>query len=264
MVWYSHLSKSFLQFVTVRTVKGFSVVNETETDIFLKFPCFLYNTVNVDNLISSSSSFSKPSLDIWKFLVRITLNVRSSPVAYWTTSDLGDLSFGVIFFGLLYSSWGSHSKYTGVVCHPLLQWITFCQNSLLWSVCLGWPRTAWLIASLSSQAPSSWQGSDPWRGQARVLKPQIKTYWPSWSLLATIQIFSFLFLYLINKKSGWCYWPLSFTLPSLYSHLSSVQSGFCSTSLLTPLWLKLLVTCWVQNPNEHIPALILSGLLICI
>ena len=98
MVWYSHLSKSFLQFVTVRTVKGFSVVNETEADIFLKFPCFLYNTVNVDNLISSSSSFSKPSLDIWKFLVRITLNVRSSPVAYWTTSDLGDLSFGVISF----------------------------------------------------------------------------------------------------------------------------------------------------------------------
>ena len=77
---------------------------------------------------------------------------------------------------------------------------------------------------------------------------QIKMCWPSWSLLATIQTLSFLLLYLINKKSGWCYWPLSFTLPSLYSHLNPVQSGFCPTSLLTPLWLKLLVTCWVQNP----------------
>ena len=52
-------------------------------------------------------------------------------------------------FDLLYSSWGSHGKYPEVVCHSLHQWVTFCQNSLLWPVCLGWPCTAWLIASLS-------------------------------------------------------------------------------------------------------------------
>ena len=52
-------------------------------------------------------------------------------------------------FDLLYSSWGPHSKYPGVVCHSLCQWITFCQNSLLWPVRLGWPCTARLIASLS-------------------------------------------------------------------------------------------------------------------
>ena len=73
MVWYSHLSKSFPQLVMIHTVKGFSVVDETEIDVFLKFPRFLYNPANVDNLVSSFSSFSKPSLDIWKFLVRITL-----------------------------------------------------------------------------------------------------------------------------------------------------------------------------------------------
>ena len=49
------------------------MVDETELDVFLNFPCFLYNPANVDNLVSSFSSFSKPSLDIWKFLVRITL-----------------------------------------------------------------------------------------------------------------------------------------------------------------------------------------------
>ena len=55
----------------IHTVKGFSIVDETETEVFLKFPCFLYNPENIGNLISSSSSFSKPSLNIWKFLVHI-------------------------------------------------------------------------------------------------------------------------------------------------------------------------------------------------
>jgi len=70
MVWYSHFSKSFPQF---HTAKGFKVVNETEIDVFLKSPCFLDNPANVGNLISSSSSFSKPILDIWKFLVPMML-----------------------------------------------------------------------------------------------------------------------------------------------------------------------------------------------
>ena len=76
MVWYSHLSKRFPQFVMNHTVKGFSIVNETERDVFLKFPCFLYNPANVDNLISSSAFFCKPCLDIWKFLVCIMLKPR--------------------------------------------------------------------------------------------------------------------------------------------------------------------------------------------
>ena len=71
IVWYSHLSKSFPQFFMIH--KGVSIVNETEIDVSLTSPCFLYNPVNVGNLISSSSSFSKPSLDIWKFLFRIML-----------------------------------------------------------------------------------------------------------------------------------------------------------------------------------------------
>ena len=143
-VWYSHLFKSFPQFVMIHPVKGFSVVNETEValsaqsfshawlvvtpwtvpprlfcpweflrsknngvgchfslqassscrkqiqvtcigrqilyhcatwkvDIFMEFPCFLYDPVNVGNLISGSFAFSKPSLYIWRFLVHILL-----------------------------------------------------------------------------------------------------------------------------------------------------------------------------------------------
>ena len=73
MVWYSHLFKSFPQFVMIYTVKGFSIVDETEVDVFLEFLYFFYDLVNVGNLISGSSSFSKLSLDIWKFLVCIKL-----------------------------------------------------------------------------------------------------------------------------------------------------------------------------------------------
>ena len=57
----------------IHTVKGFRIVNETEVDVFLEFPCFLYNPANVGNLISGSSAFSKPTLDIWKFLDQVML-----------------------------------------------------------------------------------------------------------------------------------------------------------------------------------------------
>ena len=89
MVWYSHLSKSFTQFVMIHTVKGFSVVDEKEIDVLLKFPYFLYNSVNVGSLISSSSSFSKPSLDIWKFLVHIMLKLSMQDFKHVLTS-MGD------------------------------------------------------------------------------------------------------------------------------------------------------------------------------
>ena len=71
MVWYSYFFKSFLQFVMIHTVKGFGIVEETEIDIFLEFPSFLYDPANVGNLISGLSSFSKPSLNIWKFLIQV-------------------------------------------------------------------------------------------------------------------------------------------------------------------------------------------------
>ena len=73
MVWYSHLLKNFPQFVVIHTVKGFSVVSEAKVDVFLKLSCFLYDPMDVGNLISGSSAFSKSSLNIWKFSVHILL-----------------------------------------------------------------------------------------------------------------------------------------------------------------------------------------------
>ena len=62
MVWCSHLSKSFPEFVMIHIVKGISVVNDAEVDVFLEFPCFFYDPTDVGNLISGFSAFSKSSL----------------------------------------------------------------------------------------------------------------------------------------------------------------------------------------------------------
>ena len=73
VVWYSHLFKNVPQFVVIHTVKGFSLVTQTEVDVFLEFSCFFCDLPDVGNLIPDSSAFSKSSLDIWKFLVHILL-----------------------------------------------------------------------------------------------------------------------------------------------------------------------------------------------
>ena len=73
MVWYSHLFQNFSQFIVIHTVKGFGIVNEAEVDVFLKLSCFLDDPMDVGNLISGSSAFSKTSLNIWKFTVHVLL-----------------------------------------------------------------------------------------------------------------------------------------------------------------------------------------------
>ena len=69
MVWYSHLLKNFPEFVVVHTVKGFGIVNKAEVDVSLELSCFVSDPMDVGNLISGSSDFSKSSLNIWKFTV---------------------------------------------------------------------------------------------------------------------------------------------------------------------------------------------------
>ena len=73
VVWYSHLFQNVPQFIVIHTVKGFGVVNEAEVDVFLELSCCLDDTIDVGNLISGSSAFSKSSLNIWKFTVHVLL-----------------------------------------------------------------------------------------------------------------------------------------------------------------------------------------------
>ena len=73
MVWYSHLFQNFPQFIVIHTVKGFGLVSKAEIDVFLELYCFFDDPLDVDNLISGSSAFSKSSLTIWKFMAHVLL-----------------------------------------------------------------------------------------------------------------------------------------------------------------------------------------------
>ena len=86
VVWYSHLSQNFPQFVVIHTVKGFGVVNKAEVDVFLEFSCFFDDPTDVSNLISGSSAFSKSSLNIWKFMVHILLKPGLKNFEHYFTS----------------------------------------------------------------------------------------------------------------------------------------------------------------------------------
>ena len=102
-------------------VKGFCVVDETEIDVFLKFPCFFYNPANVGNLISIFSSFSKPSLDIWKFLVHVMLKPSMQDFMHDLTS-MGDqwncLMVSTFFGTTLLGNWDE--DWLSPVLRPLL------------------------------------------------------------------------------------------------------------------------------------------------
>ena len=63
MVWYAHLFQNFPQFIVIHTVEGFGIVNKAEIDVFLELSCFFHDPVDVGNLISGSSAFSKSSLN---------------------------------------------------------------------------------------------------------------------------------------------------------------------------------------------------------
>ena len=86
MVWYSHLFQNFPQFVVIHIVKGFGVVNKAEIDVFLKLFCFFDNPVDIGNLISGSSAFSKTSLNIWIFMGPVLLKPGLENFEHYFTS----------------------------------------------------------------------------------------------------------------------------------------------------------------------------------
>ena len=139
-VRYPHLFKNFPQFFVIHLFKGSSIVNEAEVDVFLKFSCFFYDPTDVDNLISSSSAFSKSSLNIWKFLVHLLLKsclenfehyFASMCCCCWVASVVSN---SVRPYRRqptrLPRPWDSPGKNTGVGCHFLLQ----CMKSEKWNV----------------------------------------------------------------------------------------------------------------------------------
>ena len=81
-----YLFKDFSQFSVIHTVKGFHVVNKAEVDVFLELSCFFDDPVNVGNLVSGSSAFSKSSLNIQKFSIHIVLKPGLENFEYYFAS----------------------------------------------------------------------------------------------------------------------------------------------------------------------------------
>ena len=83
VVWYSHLFQNFPQFIVIHTVKGFGIVNKAEIDVFLELSYFFSVPTDVGNVIST---FSKSSLNIWKFMVHVLLKSGLENFEHYFTS----------------------------------------------------------------------------------------------------------------------------------------------------------------------------------
>ena len=86
VVWYSHLFQNFPQFIVIHTVKGFGIVNKAEIDVFLELSCFFDDLADIGKFISGFSTFSKTSLNIWKFMVHILLKPGLENFEHYFTS----------------------------------------------------------------------------------------------------------------------------------------------------------------------------------
>ena len=119
VVWYSHLFKNFP--VCGDPHKGFGVMSKAEIDVFLKLSCFFDNPVDVGNLISGSSAFSKPSLNIWKFTVHVLSKPGLGNFEHYFTSVWDECNCVVVwaFFGIAFV-WDWNENWSFPVLWPLL------------------------------------------------------------------------------------------------------------------------------------------------
>ena len=115
------LLKNFPQLVVIHTVKRFSIVSEGEVDVFLEFSCFFCDPMDVGNLISGSSVFSKSSLNIWKFMVHILLKPGLEDFEHYFASVWDECNCAVVwtFFGTDFL-WDWHESWPVLVLWPLL------------------------------------------------------------------------------------------------------------------------------------------------
>ena len=97
VVWYSHLFQNFEQLIVIHTVKGFGIVNIAEVDVFLELSCFFDDPVDVGNLTSGSSAFSKTSLNIREFKLHILLKPSLENFEHYFTSMWDECNCAVVW-----------------------------------------------------------------------------------------------------------------------------------------------------------------------
>ena len=128
VVWYSHLLKNVPQFIVIHTVKGFGIVNKAEIGVFLELPCFLDDPMDIGNLISGFSAFSKTSLNIWKFMLHVLLKPGLENFEHYFTSVWDECNCAVVwaFFGIVFL-WDWNENWPFRALWPLLSFFLMQQ-----------------------------------------------------------------------------------------------------------------------------------------
>ena len=149
VTWYSHLFQNFLQFVVIHTVNVFGIVNKAEINVFLALSCFFNDPMDVGNLISGSSAFSRSILHIWKFMVPILLKLGLENFKHYFASVWGERNCVVVwtFFGIAFL-WDWKENWSFPVCGHCwvflicwhIEWSTFTTSSFrIWNTATGIP-----------------------------------------------------------------------------------------------------------------------------
>ena len=130
VVWYLRLFKNFPQFVVIHMVKGFSVINEAEVDVFLGPSCIFYNPMDIGNLISGSSAFSKFSLNTWTFSVHVLLKPSLKDFEHYLAHIWNECICTVVwtFFGIALL-WDWNENWPFPVLWP---WLSFPNLLAYW------------------------------------------------------------------------------------------------------------------------------------
>ena len=126
VVWYSQFLQNFPQFIVIHTVKGFGIVNKAQIDVFLELCCFFDDSADVGNLISGSTAFSKTSLNIWKFMVHVSLMPSLENFEHYFASVWDECNCEVVwaFFGIAFL-WDWNENWPFPVLRPLLSFPNF-------------------------------------------------------------------------------------------------------------------------------------------
>ena len=112
------------------------IVNKAEVDVFLEVSCFFHDPVDVGNLISGSSTFSKSSLNIWIFMVHVLLKPALENFEHYCASLWDERNCVVVwtFFGIAF----------------LWDWNENWPFPVLWSL-LSFPNVAGILSAALSQ-----------------------------------------------------------------------------------------------------------------
>ena len=126
VVWYFHLLNNFPKFVVIHTVRGIDIINKAEVDVFLEISCFFCDPTDVGNVIPDSSTFSKPDLNIFKFIVYVLLKPGLMNFENYFASLYDERNYVVVwtFFDIALL-WGWNENWLFLVLWLLLSFLNF-------------------------------------------------------------------------------------------------------------------------------------------